>query len=70
MKHETFRWICMSFDDWVVSFGLSRSLIDRQLVVSPTACVVLATVALIDLYLQSWFFTTPRATALAVIREG
>src|SRR5262249_5639498 len=26
MNHETFRRICMSFDAWVVAFGMSRSL--------------------------------------------
>ena len=32
---ETFRRICMSFDAWIVGFGLSRVLIELRLVASP-----------------------------------
>src|SRR6266567_8437354 len=34
---ETFRRICMSFDAWVVGFGLSRVLIELNLMESPWA---------------------------------
>src|SRR5581483_3771379 len=39
---ETFRRICMSFDAWVVGFGLSRVLIELGLVASPQAYGVMA----------------------------
>src|SRR5260370_53270 len=35
MDAETFRRICMSFDVWVVGFGLSRSLVALKLATSP-----------------------------------
>src|SRR3954467_11042953 len=37
MDAETFRRICMSFDVWVVGFGLSRALMSVKLVQSPMA---------------------------------
>src|SRR5437868_9465011 len=58
---ETFRRICMSFDAWVVGFGLSRVLIELNLVESPWAYSVLAGTILIDLYLLYIFFTVRRA---------
>ena len=39
---ETFRRICMSFDAWVVGFGLSRVLIELNLIESPWAYSVMA----------------------------
>jgi uncharacterized membrane protein YfcA len=54
---ETFRRICMSFDAWVVGFGLSRVLIDLKLMESPWAYSVMAITILIDSYLLYIFFT-------------
>ena len=54
---ETFRRICMSFDAWVVGFGFSRSLLDLGILGDPSAYVVLATAAMIDLVLLYQFFT-------------
>jgi uncharacterized membrane protein YfcA len=54
---ETFRRICMSFDAWVVGFGLSRVLIDLKLMASPWAYSVMAVTILIDSYLLYVFFT-------------
>src|SRR5690242_14357553 len=48
---ETFRRICMSFDAWVVGFGLSRVLIDLNLMASPWAYWVMAAAILIDAWL-------------------
>jgi uncharacterized membrane protein YfcA len=48
---ETFRRICMSFDAWVVGFGLSRVFIDLNLIASPWAYSVMAVTILIDIYL-------------------
>jgi len=57
---ETFRRICMSFDAWVVGFGLSRVLIELNLMESPWAYSVLAVTILIDTYLLYVFFTAQR----------
>jgi len=58
---ETFRRICMSFDAWVVGFGLSRVLIELNLVESPWAYSVMAITILIDAYLLYIFFTVRKA---------
>src|SRR2546423_1990582 len=58
---ETFRRICMSFDAWVVGFGLSRVLIDLNLMASPWAYSVMAATIMIDVYLLYVFFTAPEA---------
>src|SRR5689334_5053042 len=61
MDAETFRRICMSFDAWVVGFGLSRVLIELNLMESPWAYSVMAATILIDAYLLYVFFTVRRA---------
>jgi uncharacterized membrane protein YfcA len=53
---ETFRRICMSFDAWIVGFGLSRVLIELKLVPSPEAYGVMAATIVIDVYLLYLFF--------------
>ena len=58
---ETFRRVCMSFDVWVVGFGLSRALIDLGLVGDPLGYVVLACAGLLDLTLLYQFFRRQRA---------
>jgi uncharacterized membrane protein YfcA len=60
---ETFRRICMSFDAWVVGFGLSRVLIGLNLMQSPWAYSVMAVTILIDAYLLYIFFTVQRAAS-------
>ena len=60
---ETFRRICMSFDAWVVGFGLSRVLIDLNLMASPWAYSVMAATMMIDCYLLYIFFTVQRAAS-------
>ncbi|MGF6313627.1 putative membrane protein YfcA [Bradyrhizobium sp. i1.8.4] len=55
---EIFRRVCMSFDAWIVGFGLSRVLIELALVQSPWAYSVMVTTILIDLCLLYSFFTT------------
>jgi uncharacterized membrane protein YfcA len=57
---ETFRRICMSFDAWIVGFGLSRVLLELQLAESPWAYLVMAATILIDCYLLYIFFTRRR----------
>jgi uncharacterized membrane protein YfcA len=57
MDAETFRRICMSFDVWVVGFGLSRVLIDLKLIESPFAYGVMVSALVVDGYLLYLFFT-------------
>jgi uncharacterized protein len=63
MDAETFRRICMSFDAWVVGFGLSRVLIEVNLMASPWAYSVMAATILIDVYLLYVFFSARKAVA-------
>jgi uncharacterized membrane protein YfcA len=55
---ETFRRICMSFDVWVVGFGLSRVLIGLKLIQGPMAYSAMVTAVLLDIYLLYAFFRT------------
>lgn len=61
MQAETFRRICMSFDAWVVAFGLSRLLQELRIVESGAAYLALATVVGFDLWLLLRFFSRSRA---------
>jgi uncharacterized membrane protein YfcA len=65
---ETFRRVCMSFDAWIVGFGLSRTLIELGVAASPAAYSVLAATLIIDGILLARFFFTgahaPRTTAI------
>jgi uncharacterized membrane protein YfcA len=56
IRPETFRRVCMSFDAWIVGFGLSALLKDLRLVESNLAYLVLAGVALLDTWLLYRFF--------------
>jgi hypothetical protein len=47
----------MSFDAWIVGFGLSALLKELGLVESNLAFLVLVGVGLLDTYLLYWFFT-------------
>jgi uncharacterized membrane protein YfcA len=53
---ETFRRVCMSFDVWIVGFGLSRVLIELRLLEEPLAYGPLVVAALLDVYLLYVFF--------------
>ena len=57
LASETFRRICMSFDAWVVGFGLSRVLIELKLVDSPWAYSVLGAAIAVDAVLLFLFFS-------------
>jgi len=57
IRPETFRRICMSFDAWIVAFGLSTLLKDLHLVESNRAYVVLVAVGLLDTWLLYRFFS-------------
>jgi uncharacterized membrane protein YfcA len=53
---ETFRRICMSFDVWVVGFGLSRVLVDLKLAQGLLAYGPMAVAVALDVYLLYVFF--------------
>jgi uncharacterized membrane protein YfcA len=62
---ETFRRICMSFDVWVVGFGLSRTLITLKLAQAPGAYAAMAVAGAVDLVLLYAFFKARRTVAAA-----
>lgn len=57
VRPETFRRVCMSFDAWIVGFGISALLKELQLVQSNLAFLVLAAVGLLDTWLLYRFFS-------------
>jgi len=57
IRPETFRRLCMSFDAWIVGFGLSTLIKELHLVEGNLAFLVLAAVGLIDTMLLYRFFT-------------
>ena len=57
---ETFRRICMSFDAWVVGFGLSRVLMELRLVPGPEAYGFMLATVVVDLWLLYLFFSRRR----------
>jgi uncharacterized protein len=57
LQPETFRRVCMSFDAWVVSFGISTLLRELHLVDSVAAYLVVVVTVLIDGYLLARFFS-------------
>jgi hypothetical protein len=67
---EVFRRICMSFDAWIVGFGLSKVLVSVGLVVSPGAYLVLAVVVGIDAMLLTSFFNGRRLARAFSVTSG
>jgi uncharacterized membrane protein YfcA len=68
VRAETFRRVCMSFDAWIVGFGLSRLLNELALVPGSEAYLVLAGVAVLDSWLLFRFFSvSPSATPAAAV---
>ncbi len=53
---ETFRRVCMSFDAWVVGFGLSRTLVGLVPASNPAAYGIWIAVVALDAYLLRMFF--------------
>jgi len=62
---ETFRRVCMSFDVWVVGFGLCRVLAELRLAQGPSAYGPLIAAILLDAYLLLVFFRSRRTLAHA-----
>jgi uncharacterized membrane protein YfcA len=65
IRPETFRRICMSFDAWIVGFGLSGVLRQLHLIEGHAAYLVFVAVALLDIWLLYRFFSTLHATDAA-----
>jgi len=65
LRAETFRRICMSFDAWIVGFGLSTLLQQLKLVESNRAFLVLFAVGILDTWLLYRFFTIQLPAAKA-----
>jgi uncharacterized membrane protein YfcA len=57
IRPETFRRVCMSFDAWIVGFGLSTLLQSLKIVESDLAYLVLVAVGMLDTWLLYRFFT-------------
>jgi uncharacterized protein len=56
VRSETFRRVCMSFDAWVVAFGISNVLQQLRWVEGSAAYSVLVVVVLLDAWLLYRFF--------------
>jgi len=56
VRPETFRRVCMSFDAWVVGFGISTLLRQLHIIETDAAFSVLAEVAVLDIWLLYRFF--------------
>ena len=66
MPAETFRRLCMSFDAWVVGFGVSTVIRDLRIVDGSAAYLLLVAVVLIDVWLLYRFFTSGAGSRLAM----
>jgi len=65
VRPETFRRVCMSFDAWVVGFGISTLLRQLHVIETDAAFSVLAAVAVLDIWLLYRFFRNQTATTVA-----
>jgi uncharacterized protein len=72
IRPETFRRVCMSFDAWIVGFGLSTLLKELRLVEGNSAYLVLVAVGLLDTWLLYRFFSVqlPMAKRAEVLGAG
>lgn len=68
---ETFRRVCMSFDAWIVGFGLARTIMELHLLSAPIAYSIWGGVIAFDIYLLYRYFAlgihpgVPRPSASA-----
>lgn len=70
MRPETFRRICMSFDAWVVAFGVSKLLHDLKLIPGNAAYLILLGVVVLDGWLLYRFFHLVGAESTPVPSEN
>jgi hypothetical protein len=66
VRPETFRRVCMSFDAWVVAFGISTLLRLLDIVPGRSAYLVLAGVIVIDAVMMYRFFSRETPVTAAV----
>jgi uncharacterized protein len=57
IRPETFRRVCMSFDAWIVGFGLSTLVKDLALIEGSARWLILVGVGMLDTWLLYRFFT-------------
>src|SRR3954469_12392824 len=69
MRPETFRRICMSFDAWIVGFGLSKVVHDLKLLPGNNAYLILLAVIAVDAWLLYRFFSVLDPGQPAGLRE-
>jgi uncharacterized protein len=67
MRAETFRRICMSFDAWVVGFGLSKLLQALKIIDGNAAYLVLLGVMVLDAWMLYRFFAVHREPEAAAV---
>ncbi|PYR90448.1 MAG: hypothetical protein DMF84_21325 [Acidobacteria bacterium] len=67
---ETFRRVCMSFDAWVVSFGLSTLVRALHIIDGQAAYTIMVVVVAIDALLLYRFFSAGRAPDLTTVPES
>jgi uncharacterized protein len=70
MRPETFRRICMSFDAWIVGFGLSKLVHDLKLLPGNDAYFILLAVIVLDGWLLYRFFSVVDRLEAAGRRVG
>jgi uncharacterized membrane protein YfcA len=63
VRVESFRRICMSFDAWIVGFGLSRTIIDLALLPTRMAYAVWCSIIIFDACLLYQYFALGRFRA-------
>jgi hypothetical protein len=59
VRVETFRRLCMSFDAWIVAFGISTLFRSLHIIDGRAAYLIMAAVGLIDACLLYRFFSSP-----------
>ena len=52
---ELFRRLCLSFDAWIVGFGLSRLLNELRLIDGPVAYLVMLSIVALDIWMYRFF---------------
>lgn len=64
IQTETFRRVCMSFDAWIVAFGIAALLRELRLVESNAAYLIVVVVTVVDTWLLYRFFSARRRVDL------
>lgn len=67
---ELFRRVCMSFDAWLVAFGLARVMVNLSLLPPAYAYQTLTLTLLVDIVLLRRFFVTRRRHALGSLGDA